>query len=709
MKNCFLLILFYFFFSFHVSSQLKSWVWDTQDLKVTKFRNGEGLFFAQTDEEWERASEEGLAAYYFYDGDISKGVLYNWYAVNDSRGLAPYEWRVPTKGDFDSLISANKEINSREEKSGFILDLKYNGYRTGDGFVSSIGQASYIWTSTKVQNDYMHSYSCMVLKADQNPMLIKASKDEGYCVRCIRNFDEEIIGLPPSEIIGKSTICEGEVITLKRAGGSLNENSKWVWYQDGVRIGEGESITVKPFLNKTTYSVRAESSNGEFSDFVEKEILMNSHFPASAITVSSTSPSFINHRGCVCENASVTFKVNGELSQGSTWKWIENGKVVSTQSTFSKVITTNSTIYVEAVNSICGNSGSIFKQIVVLKKTVIPTSINLEYSVTMNKTKLSFDTGFLGEDAEWKWYKVKKNGELKYIGKGTEIIINSFKTKKFVLQAEGGLCDSGPVKLDYQFYKRARPVGGEKKYANSRGIFHFGFDLGLDVHNLSSSFQVLDTIFNFRAKSYGFNIGLSFHPIINEFFTFGTRANLILDHGKIDNYSQFQQLLPQSTSTITKAGTFVLGKNSVGGELLIGVLSQGKLKLLIDYDLAKYTTSIIFGNSWTSTNFVKKETTGIGFRIGSYAKMDGKNTVQLDVLYSWSNFNETPLFDFSQSMFSNPSHLRSGFKMRMWVHNTFKLEAGLIYSLNPVTLKNDFNTKNAIVNFGLVWSFDRFY
>jgi hypothetical protein len=60
-------------------------------------------------------------------------------------------------------------------------------------------------------------------------------------------------------------------------------------------------------------------------------------------------------------------------------------------------------------------------------------------------------------------------------------------------------------------------------------------------------------------------------------------------------------------------------------------------------------------------------------------------------------------------MFSNPSHLRSGVKLRLWVHNAIKLEAGLIYSLNPITLKNDFNAKNAIVNFGLVWSFDRFY
>ncbi len=33
------------------------------------------------------------------------GYLYNWYAVNDSRGLAPAGWRVATKSDWDTLIS----------------------------------------------------------------------------------------------------------------------------------------------------------------------------------------------------------------------------------------------------------------------------------------------------------------------------------------------------------------------------------------------------------------------------------------------------------------------------------------------------------------------------------------------------------------------------------------------------------------------------
>ncbi len=685
--------------------------WDREDLNVTKFRNGEDVFFAQTSEEWTKASEDGLSAYCIYAGDESKGFLYNWFAVNDPRGLVPFGWRVPSKGDFDNLIRTSKEINYNQGGKSFALELKYNGYRTYDGFdFYSFGEASYLWTTTKVPNNSFESFAFELVKDQQLPMLKNERRENGYSIRCIRNYDEEIMGLPPSEIVGKSTICVGEEITLKTAGGELNENSKWVWYQNGAKIGEGESISVKPAYT-TSYSVRAESSKGKFSDFVKKEIQVNSR-PVTPNAITFSSNVYVNSQGraIICEDALVTFSVKGELSQGSSWKWTENGKVVSTQAIFSEVIKTNSTIYVEAVNAMCGNSGFISKEIVVLNKTVTPISI-YETSISFNKSKLYFETGALGANAEWKWYKVKKNGKLKYLSRGTEITINSFKTKKYLLQAEGGLCDGGPRKFEYQFNKNAKPIGGadwNKKYANSTGIFHFGFDFGLDVHNLSDSIQVMDSIFNFRAKSYGINMGLSFHPIINEFFTLGTRTNFILDFGKIDNSSQFQQLFPQST--MTKTPTFVLSKSSVGGELLIGILPKGKLKLLIDYDLANYRTVKSFGDStFTSYRLVKKETTGIGFRIGSYAKSFDKNAVQLDVLYSLSNFNETPLFDFSQSMFSNPSHLRSGVKLRMWVHNAIKLEAGLIYSLNPITLKNDFNTKNAIVNFGLVWSFDRFY
>jgi uncharacterized protein (TIGR02145 family) len=706
MKNSFFFIIF-IFFTFDVSSQSKSW--DTQDLNVTKFRNGDDLFFAKTDEEWNDASENGKPAYCFYEGDVSKGVLYNWFAVNDLRGLAPFGWRVPDKRDFENL-NKSQEINNREGNNKFILDLKYNGYRTSDGFQSSIGQAAYFWTITKVPNYSLESYSFLILKDDKKLILNKSRREEGCNVRCIRNSDEELKGLPPRDITGKSPICLGEQITLKTLNGELDENSKWVWYQNEVVIGEGESVVVKP-SSSTIYKVRAESFNGKFSDFIKKEIQVNTKpLGPKRIDISSNVQTDKNGIGVVCEGSIVTFSVIGDLSTGSNWNWIENGKVVSKFPNFNKEVNSNSTIYLAAENSVCGNSEFIAQEIRVLKKSISPIAIYSK-SVSYNETKLYLDMGSLGDGAQWKWYRRKKNGELKYLNKGREITINSFKTRSYVVKAEGGLCDLTSPKLDCQFYKNAKQIGGadwNNNYSKSTGLFHFGFELGFDFHNLSDSIHVLDSIFNFRAKSSGLNFGLSFHPIMKEFFTLGTRTNFIIDFGKINNSNQFQQFFSESTNTINPS--YLLAKSSVGAEMLFGVLPKGKLKLLIDYDLSNYRTVKNFrGSSFSSFRLVKKETTSIGFRIGAYAYKNYKNSVQLDVLYSLSNFNESPLFDFSQSLFNHSTNLRNGFKLRLLLHNIFKFEAGIIYSINPLSMKTDFNAKNAMLNFGLVWSFDRFY
>jgi uncharacterized protein (TIGR02145 family) len=706
MKNSFLLITL-IFFSFHLSSQTKSW--DIEDLKVTKFRNGEELFFAQSDEDWEKASDDGIPAYCFYEGDESKGYLYNWFAVNDKKGLAPYGWQVPSKQDFENLIKTSKEINSKQGDSRFILDLKYNGYRTFDGFAFyELGVVNHLWTSTIDKDVSMESYAFELVKDQQSPKLKNERRENGYSVRCIRNFDEEIM-LPPNEIVAKSPICFGEQITLRTSGGELDENSKWVWYKNDIFIGEGESIQVKP-SSTSVYSVRSQSSKGKFSEFIKKEIEVNSR-PSKPTSISVSSNELVNQNATmVCEGSTVTFTVNGELTPGSKWNWTESGRTISTQSRFSKKIDYSTTIYVTAENTICGNSEPLAQVISVLKKSVLPNTIQEKY-LSFNRTKLYFETGSLGGDSQWKWYRRKINGELKYLNSGKELTINSFKTRKYVLKVENGICDNQSSMIEHSFLKNSRYLSDadwEKNYSNSLGVFHYGFELGLDCHNLSDSIHVLDSIFNFRAKSYGLNVGLSFHPIITEFFTLGTRTNFIIDFGKVNNTDQFQQLFP--TSTGTKTPSFLLSKSSVGGEMLISVLSNNKLKLLIDYDLANYRTVKNFrDSSFTSYRIVKKETTSIGFRIGSYSNENDINSVQLDVLYSLSNFNETPLFDFSQSMYNHSTNLRSGFKLRLWVHNVIKLEAGIIYSLNPVTLKNDFNSKNAIVNFGLVWSFDRFY
>jgi hypothetical protein len=85
--------------------------WMTKNLDVSTFRNGDPIPEAKTNEEWKKAGEVGQPAWCYYDNDPANGAnygkLYNWYAVNDSRGLAPEGYRIPSFIDFDKLVTKN--------------------------------------------------------------------------------------------------------------------------------------------------------------------------------------------------------------------------------------------------------------------------------------------------------------------------------------------------------------------------------------------------------------------------------------------------------------------------------------------------------------------------------------------------------------------------------------------------------------------------
>jgi uncharacterized protein (TIGR02145 family) len=81
--------------------------WRAKNLDVTTFLNGDAIPEAKTDEEWKEAGENKQAAWCYYDNDPKNGVkygkLYNWYAVNDARGLAPLGWHVSTDQEWTVL------------------------------------------------------------------------------------------------------------------------------------------------------------------------------------------------------------------------------------------------------------------------------------------------------------------------------------------------------------------------------------------------------------------------------------------------------------------------------------------------------------------------------------------------------------------------------------------------------------------------------
>ena len=79
--------------------------WMKENLKATRYRNGDPLVYNMDYSTWPAA--EG--AYFNYNeseanGDIY-GRLYNWYAVDDSRGVCPAGWHVPSLQDYQRLFT----------------------------------------------------------------------------------------------------------------------------------------------------------------------------------------------------------------------------------------------------------------------------------------------------------------------------------------------------------------------------------------------------------------------------------------------------------------------------------------------------------------------------------------------------------------------------------------------------------------------------
>ena len=179
-----------------------SQVWMQNNLDVDTFRNGDPIPQAKTAEEWQNMKYEKKAAWCYYNfnsADAGKyGRLYNWYAVNDIRGLPPEGWRVPFDDDWDKLrknlvigVAGKKMKSTTGWKNGGngTNASGYNGlpgvYCDYNGVFSSLGSESYWWSSSDdgtpwspsiylaAEDDYMHKH--------------QMSKGSGLFVRCIAN------------------------------------------------------------------------------------------------------------------------------------------------------------------------------------------------------------------------------------------------------------------------------------------------------------------------------------------------------------------------------------------------------------------------------------------------------------------------------------------------------------------------------------------
>jgi len=177
-------------------------LWMAENLRVTHYRNGDSIPNETDDGTWAGLS---TGAYCWYDNDQSAnekyGTLYNWYAVNDSRGLCPKDWHVPTNVEWIILkqylggtdvaggkmkatsnlwASPNTDATNSSSFSGLP-----GGYRNYNGPFENIHQNGYWWSSTEMSSTNARNFR---LYYDHSYFRFGGpSKRFGHSVRCLRD------------------------------------------------------------------------------------------------------------------------------------------------------------------------------------------------------------------------------------------------------------------------------------------------------------------------------------------------------------------------------------------------------------------------------------------------------------------------------------------------------------------------------------------
>jgi uncharacterized protein (TIGR02145 family) len=102
-----------------------SQIWMKENLKVSKYRNGDPIPTNLDNATWGSTTSGAYAIYdNNYVNDSIYGKLYNWYAVADSRGLCPIGWHVPTDHEWNLLT---KFLDSEADTSCIVTCFNLAG------------------------------------------------------------------------------------------------------------------------------------------------------------------------------------------------------------------------------------------------------------------------------------------------------------------------------------------------------------------------------------------------------------------------------------------------------------------------------------------------------------------------------------------------------------------------------------------------------
>lgn len=193
-------------------------IWMTENLNVNTFRNGDTIPQAKSSKEWDDACKNSQPAWCYYNNNPDNGAiygkLYNCFAVNDPRGMAPGGWSIPTVDDWHRMVDflggsdpdkasnsmKSKEIwhaNNKTARSNPTNESGFSAYpggnRRSDGVFDDINEQAYWWSSS-VEEDGC-AWVINLLEYSTNVSFDKLQyhgcEYYGFSVRCFKNLDGE--------------------------------------------------------------------------------------------------------------------------------------------------------------------------------------------------------------------------------------------------------------------------------------------------------------------------------------------------------------------------------------------------------------------------------------------------------------------------------------------------------------------------------------
>jgi uncharacterized protein (TIGR02145 family) len=191
--------------------------WMVDNLRTTRYCNGDTIANITENGEWVSATTGAQCNYQNnLKNDTKYGKLYNWYAVVDSRKLAPAGWHVPSNDEWTELLdyvanhlgtSPNVAKALAAKTDWFATSTNYtdavgddltknnssgfsglpSGHRTDTGNFFYLEKGGNWWSTSTTSNDYINAYYMGLLFDTNFHLLSSQPKRKGYSVRCIRD------------------------------------------------------------------------------------------------------------------------------------------------------------------------------------------------------------------------------------------------------------------------------------------------------------------------------------------------------------------------------------------------------------------------------------------------------------------------------------------------------------------------------------------